>query len=162
VGATPTATRKVDTTGFEDSFNDLLKEFDTGFRRNKKGSAATQGLGSSLGSSKFDVKNMFGPTFNTKAAEPDPVLPLRTKLGPSLGRTVQVNEAKGVDVGRAFRTLNILCARNKVKADFQTQRFHERPGLKRKRLKSQRWRRAFKEGFKGMVSQVVAMRRQGW
>ena len=75
---------------------------------------------------------------------------------------VQINDQRGVDVGRAFRLLDQLCGRNRVRGDFNRQRFHERPGLKRKRLKSERWRRAFKDGFKGMVRQVVAMRRQGW
>ena len=69
---------------------------------------------------------------------------------------------KGMDVGRAFRALEIACARNKVRADFNRQRFHERPGLKRKRLKSERWRRTFKEGFRGMVKAVNAMKKKGW
>ncbi|KAJ9620582.1 hypothetical protein H2203_007788 [Taxawa tesnikishii (nom. ined.)] len=84
------------------------------------------------------------------------------KLGPSTGRTVKVDASKGMDIGRAFRTLDAACARNKVRSDFQRQRFHERPGLKRKRLKSERWRRRFKEGFRGMVKMVNQMKKKGW
>lgn len=73
-----------------------------------------------------------------------------------------MNTARGMDVGRAFRQLEILCARNSVRRDFMRQRFHERPGLKRKRLKSERWRKNFKANFKGIVGVVQKMRKQGW
>ena len=88
--------------------------------------------------------------------------PLPVKLGPSLGRTIEVNEKKNMDIGRAFRSLDIAVARNRVRADFNRQRFHERPGLKRKRLQSERWRKHFKDGFKGMVKMVNEMRKKGW
>lgn len=84
------------------------------------------------------------------------------RLGPSVGRTVSVEPERGIDLGRAFRNLDINCARNTVKGDFMRQRFHERPGLKRKRLRSTRWRKRFKEGFRAMVSKVEEMRRSGW
>ncbi|KAL1296926.1 hypothetical protein AAFC00_004535 [Neodothiora populina] len=89
---------------------------------------------------------------------PDPL----PAYGPSVGRTVAVDNNRGMDVGRAFRTVDINCARNRVKADFMRQRFHERPGLKRKRLRAERWRRRFKDGFRGMVKMVNAMKKQGW
>lgn len=53
-------------------------------------------------------------------------------------------------------------SQNSVRKDAQRQRFHERPGLRRKRLKSERWRKRFKEAFKGTVAKVVALKRQGW
>lgn len=84
------------------------------------------------------------------------------KLGPSLGRTIQVDTKRGMDVGRAFRTLEQQCQRNRVRADFMRQRFYERPGLKRKRLKSERWRKNFKANFNGTVAMVQKMTRQGW
>ncbi|PNS20141.1 37S ribosomal protein mrp21, mitochondrial [Sphaceloma murrayae] len=89
-------------------------------------------------------------------------LPLSVRLGPNLGRTVKVNPVRNIDAGKAFRQLDILCNRNRVRADFHRQRFHERPGLRRKRLKRERWRRHFKEGFKGMVALVKKMKKQGW
>jgi hypothetical protein len=57
---------------------------------------------------------------------------------------------KGVDLGRGFRVLEINCQRNQERGDFMRQRFHERPGLKRKRLHSLRWRKRFKEGFRAV------------
>ncbi|KAL8991916.1 MAG: hypothetical protein Q9169_007538 [Polycauliona sp. 2 TL-2023] len=84
------------------------------------------------------------------------------KSRPSLGRTVEVMPERGLDLGRALRSLEINCAVNNVRGDAQTQRFHERPGAKRKRLHSVRWRRNFKIGFKAVVGKVKAMRRQGW
>ncbi|KAK3678392.1 hypothetical protein LTR78_001689 [Recurvomyces mirabilis] len=88
--------------------------------------------------------------------------PLPIKLGPSVGRTVIVDQARGMDIGRAFRSLEVQCARNSVRKDFNRQRFHERPGLKRKRLRQERWRRRFKENFKGVIGLVQRMRAQGW
>lgn len=79
------------------------------------------------------------------------------KMGPTAGRSVLVTG----DVAQAFSRLGFIVRQNKVKSDSFMQRFHERPGLKRKRLKSQRHRKRFKEGFKKMVSIVQDMRRKG-
>ena len=49
-----------------------------------------------------------------------------------------------------------------MRADSTRQRFHERGGLKRKRLRRERWRRRFMEGFKGTVGRVKGLRNQGW
>ena len=57
--------------------------------------------------------------------------------------------------------LQRLVAENKVKSDAHRQKFHERKGLKKKRLRSERFRKRFKEGFKKMVGVVLDMRRQG-
>ncbi|KAL9102445.1 MAG: hypothetical protein Q9163_002406 [Psora crenata] len=81
---------------------------------------------------------------------------------PTVGRTIELDPGRGMDFGRAMRQLNILCATNKVRADAMRQRFHERPGMKRKRLKSERWRKLFKEGFRATVGRVKEMRRKGW
>jgi len=67
-----------------------------------------------------------------------------------------------MDLARAFRSLEIKCAVNNVKRDFNTTRFHERPGMKRKRLKQVRWRARFKAGFQAIVRRVEDMRRKGW
>ena len=80
---------------------------------------------------------------------------------PTVGRTVEVVPER-VDVGRALKLLEINCAVNRVKQDLSRQRFHERPGIKKKRLKSERWRRMFKESFKATVMRVREMRRKGW
>ena len=81
---------------------------------------------------------------------------------PTIGRTVEINPEREIDFGRALRTLEIQCAVNRVRADLQRQRFHERPGLKRKRLKSERWRKLFRESFRATVGRVKQMRRKGW
>lgn len=81
---------------------------------------------------------------------------------PTVGRTIEVIPEKGVDFGRALRNLEISCAVNRVRQDLSRQRFHERPGLKRKRLKSERWRKMFKESFRATVMRVKEMRRKGW
>ncbi|KAK9799952.1 hypothetical protein AB5N19_10439 [Seiridium cardinale] len=79
---------------------------------------------------------------------------------PRTGRSIQVG--KGADAARSFRLLNMQCAANRVKGDFQSQRFHERPGLKRKRLKGERWRKRFMKAFKHTCKRVDELRRQGW
>lgn len=81
-------------------------------------------------------------------------------LRPSTGRTIE--RSSHVDVARAFKLLNQVCQQNQVAKDFSKQRFHERPGLKRKRLKSERWRYRFKVGFRATVQRVSELRAQGW
>jgi len=73
-----------------------------------------------------------------------------------------VHIGAGIDVGRGFRLLEQSCARNGVRRDANSQRFHERPGLKRKRLRRERWRRKFMEGFKATVGRVKQLKNQGW
>lgn len=84
------------------------------------------------------------------------------RLSPATGRSIAVSKDRGMDVGKAFRSLEMLVARNGVRRDFNQQRFHERGGLKRKRLKSERWRKRFKENFQGTVARVQALTRKGW
>ncbi|KAI0541557.1 hypothetical protein GGR58DRAFT_456470 [Xylaria digitata] len=82
------------------------------------------------------------------------------RLVPRTGRTVYVK--KDVDVARSFKLLAIQVGQNKLRQDFQLQRFHERPGKKRKRLKSVRWQSRFKKGFKATISRVRELTAQGW
>ncbi|KFX92186.1 hypothetical protein V490_05525 [Pseudogymnoascus sp. VKM F-3557] len=104
-----------------------------------------------------DLKDVIsGLTTNvTTPVAPKPALRLNARTG----RSVVV--AGGVDIGRSFNLLGMSCARNKVKRDFQMQRFHERGGLKRKRLKRERWQRRFMAGFQATISRVKEMKRQG-
>ena len=81
---------------------------------------------------------------------------------PTVGRTIEVYQEGGQHVAGALKKLEILCSVNKIRSDQFRQRFHERPGLKRKRLKSERWRRLFKASFKMTVARVQEMRRKGW
>ncbi|KAF2684353.1 hypothetical protein K458DRAFT_388821 [Lentithecium fluviatile CBS 122367] len=84
------------------------------------------------------------------------------RLNPSYGRQINLDLSRGRDLVRGINMLGSLTARNKVKADFMKQRFHERPGLKRKRLKSERWRARFKIGFQNVTSRVTELTRKGW
>ncbi|WPG99878.1 Hypothetical protein R9X50_00269800 [Acrodontium crateriforme] len=108
-----------------------------------------------------DLNSIWNPSI---AGPPLPLedKPFTIKLGPTVGRTVNVDTKRGTDVASAFRQLDIQCNQNRVRADFNRQRFHERPGLKRKRLRRERWRRRFQQGFNEVVQRVQKMRTQGW
>lgn len=67
-----------------------------------------------------------------------------------------------VDVATAFRVLRGEVSRTGVARDARMQKFHERPGLRRKRLRGERWRKAFNEGFYAVLERVRELRRQGW
>lgn len=91
---------------------------------------------------------------------PEPVSEIKYRLRPSVGRSFQL-DAK-TDLARGLALLNTRVRVNKVNQDQVRQRFHERPGLKRKRLRSERWRARFKEGFKATCGRVKELARQGW
>ena len=78
---------------------------------------------------------------------------------PSLGRSVDVGPT---GVARALQVLAYQLRDNNVRNDQRRQRFHERPGLKRKRLKSERWRKRFMIAFKATLKKVNEMRSKGW
>ncbi|KAI0970626.1 hypothetical protein F4678DRAFT_435800 [Xylaria arbuscula] len=82
------------------------------------------------------------------------------RMVPRTGRTVHVGT--NVDVARSFKLLAVQVGQNKLRRDFQLQRFHERPGKKRKRLRSERWQMRFKKGFKATISRVRELTAQGW
>lgn len=82
------------------------------------------------------------------------------RLRPSTGRTVHV---KGnVDLARGFRLLQRAVSQNKIKTDVRLARHHERPALKRKRQKRERWQARFKNGFRAAISRVMELKAQGW
>lgn len=81
---------------------------------------------------------------------------------PTVGRTIEISPERGIDFAGALRSLDRTCRVNGVRRDLARQRFHERPGMKRKRLKSERWRKLFRESFNATVARVKEMRRKGW
>lgn len=85
---------------------------------------------------------------------------VKYRLHPVIGRTVEIGGR--VDVARGLALLSMQCATNKVKLDFNKQRFHERPGMKKKRLHRERWRARFKAGFKATCKRVRNLASQGW
>ncbi|KAK8091230.1 hypothetical protein PG994_000735 [Apiospora phragmitis] len=125
---------------------------------------------SGLGGSKSSIDSTdFTATFKagdfSKRGSPDDIAAMTAKRPaircvPRTGRTHHIS--KGADIGRAFKMLEMQCASNRVRFDFQKQRYHERPGMKRKRLISERWQRKFKNGFKATCKRVSELRRQGW
>lgn len=86
---------------------------------------------------------------------------VKYRLRPSIGRTVHL-DGNRVDLARGLGILNAQVRINKISQDVAKQRFHERPGLKRKRLRRERWRARFKDGFKATCSRVQVLARQGW
>ncbi|KAL8792699.1 MAG: hypothetical protein Q9195_004674 [Heterodermia aff. obscurata] len=103
-----------------------------------------------------------GEATRTAAALKSAVKPRNTatiRSRPSLGRTVDVSSA---GVARALQLLAYEIRDNNVREEQRRQKFHERPGLKRKRLKSERWRKRFKIAFKATLQKVHEMRKKGW
>ncbi|KAF3062250.1 putative ribosomal protein s21 protein [Daldinia childiae] len=90
---------------------------------------------------------------------PVPTRPI-LRLVPRTGRTIHVT--KNSDVARSFALLSVHVSSNRVRHDLNSQRYHERPGLKRKRLKSERWQKRFQKGFKACVKRVRELTKQGW
>jgi len=84
------------------------------------------------------------------------------KLGPNVGRSFRTDNRRGVDVARIFRQLDSACSRNKVRSDFVKQRFHERPGLKRKRIRYEGKIKGFRTRFTKVVQMVQTMTKSGW
>ncbi|KAF1813243.1 hypothetical protein P152DRAFT_457605 [Eremomyces bilateralis CBS 781.70] len=87
------------------------------------------------------------------------------RTNPTVGRSIKVQREnvglKG-DVAYAIRNLDMTLRRNKVKTDMHRQKFHERPGLKRKRVARESWRRRFSKEFELMVKRVQELRTKGW
>ncbi|CUS10838.1 unnamed protein product [Tuber aestivum] len=79
------------------------------------------------------------------------------RTGPTAGRTVEVTR----DLSSALSRLRTIVAQNKLRIDQREQRFHVRPSLKRKRLKSLRHRKRFKDAFKRLVGIAMDMKRKG-
>ncbi|KAK5625369.1 hypothetical protein RRF57_001085 [Xylaria bambusicola] len=84
----------------------------------------------------------------------------QVRLVPRTGRTVHVGS--NVDTARSFKLLAVQVGQNKLRREFQQQKFHERPGKKRKRLRSERFRTRFRNGFKATISRVRELTAQGW
>lgn len=96
---------------------------------------------------------------------------VKYRLRPVVGRTVELTTAgsvangksgRNIDFAKALARLDMQVKVNRVKNDVARQRFHERNGLKRKRLRTERWQRRFKDGFKATCRRVSELARQGW
>ncbi|KAG0707790.1 hypothetical protein DFH29DRAFT_598061 [Suillus ampliporus] len=65
------------------------------------------------------------------------------------------------DLGEAFRRLQTRLRRNRVMQEVSRQRRHEKKGVKRRRLSSERWRRMFANEVRKKVQLVSTIRRRG-
>ncbi|CEJ82212.1 hypothetical protein VHEMI02290 [[Torrubiella] hemipterigena] len=84
----------------------------------------------------------------------------------TVGRTIFVKDrgspTSAPTATVAMRMIDRVAREQKIRTKNRTQKFHERPGLRRKRLKSERWRARFKTGFKAACSRVLELKKQGW
>jgi small subunit ribosomal protein MRP21 len=83
-------------------------------------------------------------------------------LSSRFGCFLNVDGAKNGNVAVRLRQLASLASSNRIAYTASRQRFHERPGLKRKRLRRERWRRRFKVTFKKICARVTHLTKQGW
>ncbi|KAL1906543.1 hypothetical protein Sste5344_007711 [Sporothrix stenoceras] len=84
----------------------------------------------------------------------------RIFLGPRTGRTVHVGGR--IDASQAFALVGVMCYRNNVSGDFQKQKWHERPGLRRKRVRVQSRAAVYKRNKRATVERVQKLVRMGW
>jgi small subunit ribosomal protein MRP21 len=87
------------------------------------------------------------------------------RLSPRVAYRIPVNASMGSKDAALTRSLQMLDARtsrNKVVLRMRRQKFHERPGLRRKRVKKERWRKHFSMAFKNICARVSRLGRQGW
>ncbi|KAF1945032.1 hypothetical protein EJ02DRAFT_451873 [Clathrospora elynae] len=113
--------------------------------------------------------DLLNPTFSNKpsdaaslAVQQEEAFANYPRLNATYGRTVDLDSQRGRDIVRGIGMLGSLMARNSIKKDFNKQKFHERGGLKRKRLASERWRARFKAGFREVTGRVSELTRKGW
>lgn len=99
---------------------------------------------------------------STRGAIEKPLPKSSLRLGSSVGRTVQIDPTRGMDLARGLINLDMRLSSNAVRSQYHQQKFHERPGLKRKRLARERWRKQFKNGFRHIVQRVKYLTKMGW
>lgn len=87
---------------------------------------------------------------------------VKYRLRPVIGRTIDLTIGSGMDLAKGLARLDTQCKANRVRADTNRQRFHERKGLKKKRLRSERWRQRFMGGFRATCKRVNELAKQGW
>lgn len=97
----------------------------------------------------------------------DPLSQPRVRCAPVTGRTIFLEgnmrqQGSANNPEHAFALLRRTVSNGQIKTLWHRQRFHERPGLRRKRLKSERWRKRFKHGFQATTTRVRELTKQGW
>jgi len=81
-------------------------------------------------------------------------------LPPSIyaGRSVPVKHG---DISRAMNSLSTRLRANRVQKTWKYQMRHEKKGVKRRRLKSERWRRRFADEIRRKIELVRSIQRRG-
>ncbi|KAF8894592.1 hypothetical protein BD779DRAFT_1467185 [Infundibulicybe gibba] len=74
------------------------------------------------------------------------------------GRSVKVTNG---NVAEAYKQLENILSRNKVKAQLRLAARHEKKGVKRRRLSSERWRKNFAHEVRQKVQLVSKIRDRG-
>lgn len=125
--------------------------------------ARPQGAPHPYDANKTSIADLIGTTMSKSFSSPDfgardVRIPVRSV--PATGRTVHVSG--NVTAAKAFQFLNQRVVSNNIPFIATRQKFHERNGLKRKRLRMERWRARFKTGFHHTVTRVQHLARQGW
>lgn len=101
-------------------------------------------------------------SYRARSRVPLPSRKVELKLGPTLGRQIQVEPERGTDLGAALRRLQATISQNSVRHDAHEQKFHVRKGMVRKQKKMLRWKKLFKFSFQGTVKKIQRMQAQGW
>ncbi|PHH75123.1 hypothetical protein CDD80_2613 [Ophiocordyceps camponoti-rufipedis] len=91
----------------------------------------------------------------------------RVHTRPVTGRTVfvlpgRIGPNTALNVPSAFRVLAKLVRDIGLKFKSKEQKKHLRPGLKKKMLRSRRFRERFRLGFKAATSRALELKKQGW
>ncbi|CAA7271721.1 unnamed protein product [Cyclocybe aegerita] len=73
------------------------------------------------------------------------------------GRTVEVTK----DLGMAYKQLDSILSRNQVRQTLRLTERHEKKGVKRRRLRSERWRKQFANEVRKKVQLVMKIRDRG-
>ena len=82
------------------------------------------------------------------------------RTGAMAGRSVPVEGPVGLQ--SALRNLNMINQANKIRRVLSLQRYHERPGKVKLRLRNEKARRDFNKGVRRLFDLVSEARRKGY
>ncbi|PHH76825.1 hypothetical protein CDD82_3787 [Ophiocordyceps australis] len=103
---------------------------------------------------------------NSKKTLRNPMEETRITTRPVTGFTIFVRDKGGLNAAPSLSlALRLLTTRTKTQQlafISRRQKFHERPGVKRRRLRTARWTKKFKRGFVAAVERVQELKNQGW
>jgi hypothetical protein len=83
-------------------------------------------------------------------------------LSPRTGRTFDVTRPSQSELTTRMNQVTMICMANKVAQMERRGKFHERPGIKRKRVRREKWRSKFAKRFGAICGRVKWLSSQGW